>query len=74
MRLRARRLDRNVSVDALAEAAGVNRKTILEIENGGDVKLSSLVKLLRHLNMLGVLGAGLQTPCLAVLPFPGGAR
>ncbi len=57
MRLRARRLDRNVSVDAVAEAAGVNRKTILEIENGGDVRLSSLIKLLRQLNMLGVLDA-----------------
>jgi transcriptional regulator with XRE-family HTH domain len=56
-RLRARRLDRNISVDAVAEAAGVNRKTILEIENGGDVRLSSLIKLLRHLNMLGVLDA-----------------
>lgn len=56
-RLRARRLDRNISVDAAAEAAGVNRKTILEIENGGDVRLSSLIKLLRYLNMLGVLDA-----------------
>jgi DNA-binding XRE family transcriptional regulator len=56
-RLRARRLDRNISVDAVAEAAGINRKTILEIENGGDVRLSSLIKLLRHLNMLGVLDA-----------------
>ncbi|TAK95625.1 MAG: helix-turn-helix domain-containing protein [Aquabacterium sp.] len=56
-RLRARRLDRNVSVDAVAEAVGINRKTILEIENGGDVRLSSLIKLLRYLNLLGLLDA-----------------
>jgi transcriptional regulator with XRE-family HTH domain len=56
-RLRARRLDRNVSVDAAAEAIGVNRKTILEIENGGDIRLGSLLKLLRYMNLLGVLDA-----------------
>lgn len=56
-RLRARRLDRNISVDAVAEAVGINRKTILEIENGGDVRLGSLIKLLRYLNLLGVLDA-----------------
>lgn len=58
-RLRARRLDRNVSVATAAAAIGVNRKTILEAETTGDVRLGTLVKLLRYLNLLGVLDAAL---------------
>ncbi len=58
-RLRARRLDRNVSVAAVADAVGVNRKTILDAETTGDIRLSTLVKLLRYMNLLGVLDAAL---------------
>lgn len=58
-RLRARRLDRNVSVATVAAAVGVNRKTILDAETTGDVRLSTLVKLLRYMNLLGVLDAAL---------------
>jgi transcriptional regulator with XRE-family HTH domain len=56
-RLRARRLERNQSVDAVAEATGLNRKTILTVESGGDVRFSTVVKLLRHLDLLGALEA-----------------
>ena len=58
-RLKNRRLERNLPVDQLAEKVGLNRKTILDMEAGGDVRLSSVVKLLRGLNMLGVLEAAL---------------
>lgn len=58
-RLRARRLDRNVSAVVVAAAAGVNRKTILDAETSGDIRLGTLVKLLRYMNMLGVLDAAL---------------
>ena len=58
-RLRARRLDRNIAIDAAAEALGINRKTILEAENGGDIRLGTLVKLLRYMNLLGLLDAAL---------------
>ena len=58
-RLRARRLDRNVSVAAVAAAAGVNRKTVLDAETTGGIRLSTLVKLLRYMNMLGLLDAAL---------------
>ncbi len=58
-RLRARRLDRNVPVATAAAAVGVNRKTILDAETTGDIRLGTLVKLLRYLNMLGVLDAAL---------------
>jgi transcriptional regulator with XRE-family HTH domain len=56
-RIRSRRLSRNIPVDQLAERSGLNRKTILELESGGDVRLSSLIKLLRGLNMINALEA-----------------
>lgn len=56
-RLRSRRLERNIPVNQLAEKTGLNRKTILDIEAGGDIRLSSMVKILRGMNMLGVLEA-----------------
>lgn len=55
LRLRQRRLERNQLVDDLATHAGVNRKTILALESGEDVRLSSLIKILRSMNMLGLL-------------------
>lgn len=54
-RLRQRRLERSLLADDLAKHAGVNRKTILALESGADIKLSSLIKILRSMNMLGLL-------------------
>ena len=54
-RLRQRRLERNMTVDDLALHTGLNRKTILGLETGGDIRLSSLLRILRSLNMLGLL-------------------
>jgi transcriptional regulator with XRE-family HTH domain len=56
-RIRKKRLGRNIPIDQLAERSGINRKTILELEAGRDIRLSSLIKLLRGLNMLNVLEA-----------------
>jgi len=56
-RVRSRRLGRNIPVDQLAEQSGLNRKTVLDMENGKDVRLSSLIKLLRGLNSLATLEA-----------------
>jgi len=56
-RIRSRRLARNIPVDQLAEKSGLNRKTIMDMEAGRDVRLSSLVKLLRGLNTLAALEA-----------------
>jgi len=58
-RLRTRRLERNQTVDGAASATGLNRKTVLEIENGHDVRFSTVVKLLRHFGLLGGLDAAL---------------
>jgi len=56
-RMRSRRLGRNIPVDLLAEKSGLNRKTIMDMEAGKDVRLSSLVKMMRGLNMLASLEA-----------------
>jgi transcriptional regulator with XRE-family HTH domain len=66
-RLRQRRLERNLLVDDLASHAGVNRKTILALESGEDIRLSSLIKILRSLDMLGLLEAAVPDS------LPGGA-
>ena len=56
-RIKSRRLGRNLPINQLAERCGLNRKTLLELEAGRDVRLSSLIKLLRGLNMLSALEA-----------------
>lgn len=56
-RYRNNRLSRNIPVDDLASTSGVNRKTILAFEDGEAIRTSSMVKLLRGLNMIGSLNA-----------------
>lgn len=51
-RLRARRLQANLSQDELAEQAGLNRKVIARIEAGGQTNSISLIRLLRALGLL----------------------
>lgn len=66
-RFRQQRLERNQPVDDIALHAGVNRKTILALEAGEDIRLSSLIKILRSMNMLGLLEAAIPDS------LPGGA-
>lgn len=54
-RLRAKRLEQNLTVASVSERSGLNVKTILDMESGKDVKLSSFIKVLRVMNLLGVL-------------------
>lgn len=54
-RLRQYRLERNMGVDELATHAGLNRKTILALEAGHDIRISSLIRILRSLKLLGLL-------------------
>ena len=58
-RLRSRRLDRNLTTQALAEATGLNRKTIMELEAGRDVRLSTVFKVFRAMHLLGILNTAL---------------
>jgi transcriptional regulator with XRE-family HTH domain len=58
-RLRARRLERNLTTEAIAEATGLNRKTIMELEAGRDVRLSTVIKVFRVMHLLGSLNTAL---------------
>jgi transcriptional regulator with XRE-family HTH domain len=58
-RLRLRRLERNVTTAMLAEKTGLNRKTIMDLEAGRDVRLSTVIKVFRAMHLLGVLNTTL---------------
>ncbi len=64
-RLRAYRLQLNLSQGELAVRAGINRTTIRDAELGKDFQLSTLVKLLRPLGRLGDLDAFLPAPSVS---------
>ncbi len=58
-RFRSRRLERNLTIDNVATATGLNRKTIIDAEGGSDVRMSTVIKILRQMNMLGVIEAAI---------------
>lgn len=51
-RLARYRLNRNQTQQALAQEAGVSRRTLIRIENGESVQLTNLVRVLRALGLL----------------------
>ncbi|TNE80141.1 MAG: XRE family transcriptional regulator [Bacteroidetes bacterium] len=53
--LKKMRLEANLKQEELAEAAGINRSTLSQIENGSGTTLLTLVQLLRALNRLELL-------------------
>lgn len=62
-RLRSRRLERNLTTEMLAKTTGLNRKTIMDLEAGRDVRLSTVIKVFRAMQLLGALNATLpDTP------------
>ena len=61
-RLEEIRLGRNVNQTQLAREAGVSRRTITRLENGGGVSLDTLIRVMRAL--------GLVTRFAALLPDP----
>lgn len=54
-RLRAERLERNLTQEEVAERSGLSRRTITAIENGEGSSLSTLIALLRALGALSTL-------------------
>jgi transcriptional regulator with XRE-family HTH domain len=56
-RLERHRVERNRTQAELAEEAGIGRATLQRIERGDSVQLTSIVKLLRALELLGALDA-----------------
>jgi transcriptional regulator with XRE-family HTH domain len=58
-RIRARRLERNLTTEDIAQATGLNRKTIMELEAGRDVRLSTVIKVFRAMHLLSILNTAL---------------
>lgn len=50
-RLEEIRLDRNVTQTQLSQEAGVSRRTITRLENGGGVSLDTLIRVMRALGL-----------------------
>jgi transcriptional regulator with XRE-family HTH domain len=53
--IKGKRTDKNLTQAQLAQASGLNRWTISQIENGESINLSSLIQILRALDSLYVL-------------------
>ncbi len=53
--IKQKRLQENKSQALLAKDAGLNRSTIVQIENGESITLTSLIQILRVLNLLHLL-------------------
>ncbi|HVC06664.1 MAG TPA: helix-turn-helix transcriptional regulator [Solirubrobacterales bacterium] len=65
-RLARTRLERNVSQEQLAREAGVAKTTVERVESGREVRLTSLVRILRALGQLDALDRLIPEP----LPSP----
>ena len=61
-RLARRRLDLGLTQAALAEASGVSKSTVERVEAGASAQLSSVVRMLRGLELLPGLDALLPEP------------
>lgn len=65
-RIKRGRLDMQLSQKELAERAGISMRTMSTVENGGDVRLESLIRVLRAMGQLENLN--LLLPELAFNP------
>src|SRR5262245_10568357 len=64
-RLRAHRLRANLRIEDLARTAGLGTATIKKAERGEDVRLSTLIKLLRAFDRLESLETFLPEPAVS---------
>lgn len=56
------RLNRNLTQSALAEEAGISKRTIIRVEHGHSTQTSNLIRVLRALNLLQNLEALIPQP------------
>ena len=63
-RLQRQRLDRNITQAWLATEAGISLPTLQRLEAGASVQLTSLLRVLRALNLLGNLDALVPAPTI----------
>ena len=66
-RLQRTRLSQNVTQQQLARRAGVSPRTVSAAESGEDIRLSTLVRLLRALGRLGGIDALIPAPQVSPL-------
>ena len=59
------RLNRNMTQDALANEAGVSKRTVIRIEQGHSTQTSILIRILRALKLLGNLEALIPEPAIS---------
>lgn len=59
------RLNRNMTQDALANEAGVSKRTIIRVEQGHSTQTSNLIRILRSLKLLGNLEALIPEPAIS---------
>ena len=66
--MRAVRSGRGLSQEKVAIAAGIGRSTLVHMESGEDVQISSLMKVAKVLDLqIGIVGEGLEHPHLVRL-------
>jgi transcriptional regulator with XRE-family HTH domain len=63
-RLESIRLAENISQSSLADEAGVSRRTITRLENGGGISVETLIRIMRALGIANRLEALLPDPSL----------
>jgi len=66
-RLRAYRLQQNLSVAEVASRAGINRNTVLNAEAGKNPRLGTVIRLLRVYGRIDTLDAFLPPPGISPL-------
>lgn len=66
LRIKRNRIDMQISQADFAKEAGISTHTLSVVENGGDVRLSNLIRILRVMNSLDNLN--LLLPELSVNP------
>ncbi len=64
-RLRRYRLTQNITQAELARHAGLSTRTIRNVEQGDDIQLSTIIRMLRALGRLEVLDAFLPRPTVS---------
>lgn len=61
-RLESLRLEQNISQADLAAEAGVSRRTVTRLENGGGISVETLIRIMRALGIASHLDALLPEP------------
>jgi transcriptional regulator with XRE-family HTH domain len=64
-RIRAYRLQRNLTAEHVATRAGIQLRTLLGVERGANPRLGTLIRILRALDRLDALDAFLPDPGLS---------